>query len=335
MEALAVWYEKQKDDGSSTAAASKININIWKGTDSVPYYLDFGILLYNCRQVKTLYIYISQKVKQGDITDLGKRMVNDPRLIETIFNARITDLNTRQNHTNDEKYVAIHNEKTENVLFVSVDGSTYFSAQETISGTILSIAVHELIYGDIENVYFRFRFKLTQESGPEMKNMNLSITEKPRFWYFQSAFYSTETLGLRINDRRFLPRNICERIDANILCPLEKVHLFLMRDLKDLLVDKSECSIRLLEEEIWEKYTDGMELLKAGKKHIKQNLVAYHYKSSNQEEKACDNYSFFCRIQYSDPHTRLILLYSLTVIGLAVLGNFLTDLLKFLFKTIF
>ena len=70
-------------------------------------------------------------------------------------------------------------------------------------------------------------------------------------------------------------------------------------------------------------------------KQKKQNLVAYHYKSSNQEGKNCDNYSFFCRIQYSDPHTKLILLYSLTVIGLAVLGNFVTDLLKFLSKIIF
>lgn len=309
MESFAIWY-----DGEAGARA-KLNINLWKNDkeESPFYYLDIGMLLYECRKVNFVELYIPQKIGNNDITDLGRLMISDDMLTRAIFNSKIIPKGSRPDHEKYEKSVTVVDDINGNtdILLISFFEGSSFEIKTQDNFTLIQIHIKQLLDKTSQNVYFRLRVNLYDSK-------DISFDELPKAWFLQSAFNRIETIEFRLNDHRLFNRYIVEQLEHKKLFQLEKAHFFIMRQVNDEVVDGYGLKdIRLLEQDIWKEYINGM--------NVNGKLIAYHYRKEN----CSDDVLFFSRIKYQKVNRSRVIIYIGIVIALAVVANTVTH---FIFK---
>lgn len=322
MKSIGVWYEVAKEE----LPPLEIHINLWnlkKGKKNTVPFIDLGISVPDFRKIKLLDVLLPFSIDENEITDLYEQ-VKVPDTARLIFNEIECEISSR------DRYSVIESDNFENpkllIRIKSGDELVSFvrcnSCEET---TILSIDFEELKrddkFDEYNDLYFRFRVN----SESIKKSLFRPIQKKN--WFLESGFIETQIIDIKINQERNLPHNVCKeyRLKKYKYAVFKKIHLLVMSDSSDE-VDTFGTGIyecRKLEEYGWDNYLEN--------DYDVTNILAYHWKEKNKDEKRIYSFSKLIRISSASTNMKVIITYVLVVILSGAFGSGLFELIAFLF----
>ncbi|MDF2804030.1 MAG: hypothetical protein K0S61_3933 [Anaerocolumna sp.] len=296
MGSFALWYSSEK---KSEAISAEIHFNLWNlHLKRIPPFLDIGIKVSDIKQIDEVCFYIPFIVKKEDITDLGC-MLKTAEILDAVFNEHYS-----VTHVGNDKIVSISDEtgkKVFNIYCLDIDNDIVVTNE--FRGAMLQIKVPKSTKATGEPLYLRFR--LTSS------NFKKIIKEyKPSNIVFQSAFSIIEALDFRFNDYRSLHISLLEHIKIKSRFNINKVHFLLLTNSNVDLIYNTPNSGRELENNIWDKYLNGI---------LAEDIIAYHWKFKSDIEKNMENCILFIKTKYHRCNWKTIIVY---LLGLGILTIF-------------
>jgi hypothetical protein len=182
------------------------------------------------------------------------------------------------------------------------------SVESQFGGSTISIRIPEHLKK--KKHYYRIRLKcaFVDQTG--------YIYTPPASSILEGAFFQTELIDFRLNEKRNLPSSLLETIRQNGEVRFTKTHFFLMREASDDYVfSHKPPGGRKLEKDIWNAYV--------GKDYSFEQITAYHWKESGLH----DSFSVFVKFRSFHSSLRTILIAIGLIILLGVIGGFLGNLL--------
>lgn len=281
-------------------------------------FLDFGLLLYDAKDVSSVQFYLPFKVEAVQVADLGRMLAND-NLLSILFNEPFrveNDPNIR-----DYQYASSTGEKKQ-AFWIACLASTDFKIHPLKHGTILEVLFKtkpNLQKGikkaddekrDNYNLYIRIRINNLSEKS-------LSYIESVSNDFFQSVFSRTEMINLHINAiGEFDDDDYKDLVSKHSFLVFSKVHFFFIGSSEEetILGTTTYTDNRLLDSKKWKPYIGGNN--PQGRK-----CLAYHWKKTGP----MDNCNIFLRTVYSSANLWKILKYSAIVIILGAMGSMLSS----------
>lgn len=274
MKSIALYIHHGEDYHGNTV---ELHINIWKVKQGLIrikdlLYIDFGIKFSS--KCDKFLLYLPFKIKDNQVEDLGKSLVDSRELLNAVFNEDML-CTPSPNHSFSE--VKINGNKDNEVFYIYTLGYDnmnveYFPDEhENQVGTILTITTsgnpnnEENENNDLK-YYIRFRIQV-EDKKEVVKTEHLSND------LLQAAFSKTDMFDIRINEKREIPAKVEERShrDGYIICLFSKVHLFYIVDAHESISNGGQLNSRLLEENQWSSYEPNCNV-----KGV--NYIAYHWK---------------------------------------------------------
>lgn len=316
MRSFAVWYDsksnidKNKSNKNREINKDIIHINFWSQVPSntEKCYFDFGVYVNDISDVEKINIYCPFKIEKNNIRDLGARF-SDGNLVNALFNEDYTTTggNAKRyliNKNKDDKFIiyAITEDSEIEIEYCKRNKFHLDSPNDNDKGkgSIISINVSDVVEKSekglrkIRSYYFRLRIETTKN---EMKLITKKVDTESRF---TDTFVSTEIMDFRINDIRSCCDEIRNRFNYGKHFSLKAIHYLVMRRANDkVIADGNMYTCRLLEQDIWNEYIDGLD----------DNMIAYHFKSKVEGNKNVNSLCVLVRFQSRINTITTVLIY--------------------------
>lgn len=341
-------YYKRKGIGIYTMSSSnkeqcsplELHINLWciRSKKHNEYALDFGIKF--ALDTKEILLLIPQKIDKRDVFDLGERLINNSRLLCSVFNENYQIIK------NPTGSCDIINDKDGNALFGIYklrQNASIIIKPNDVNETYTEINLipqcdYEKLKTKVQYLYARFQITL-KDLKAFAKNMDISND------FLQSAFSSSRLFDIRINDKRELDSNIDEKLmhEKWSQAKFNKLHFFYMSEVSETIDNGSKLHLdtRILEDNLWKDYFGDS-------KKIEGQHIAYHWKKTVKEQKynfeveqkkLCfkpsnknlpfDSFTIFFKTTYSSYNKLRIFKYSFIVILLALISSCVFSILSY------
>lgn len=327
MRSFAIWCKKNEQVEINPEI--EVHVNHWsqvsEKNDTDYCFMDFGIKVINIDEIDSLFLYCPFEVDKSDISDLGCNF-NGYRIANSIFNENYSVT------VHGEKRFSVYQkgDKFKKTLFVCYALSeNEYNISKTIkvndkrNSSIICIKLatwkDKTIDETVNTYYIRFRVKIKFKDIMFVKE--LDTTESA----FSDKFTRTEIIDFRLNDIRSMCKDGCEEFSKGDKCNIKAIHYLLMRRANDrIIVDgKCEYKVRMLEDEIWEKYIS----------ELKTTTLAYHFKKfidNDSTKESIDDFNILVRVQSQKSVNKWW--YVGIVIFLGILSNTIFSLGQYLLK---
>ncbi|OGN89962.1 MAG: hypothetical protein A2158_04865 [Chloroflexi bacterium RBG_13_46_14] len=270
-------------------------------------FLDIGVMLSHAEELSHVNIFIPDQLDRSNIQDLGLVFKNKTELVSAVFN---------------EDYGVLVRAKEKTIEVLRTDGSISFhiyvldlyndvSLKSQFGGSIISIQIPEHLKN--KRHYYRIRLKCSfvDHTG--------YIYTPPASSILEGAFFQTELVDLRFNEKRNLPSSLLEIMRQNCNVLFTKTHFFLMREASDdYIFSHKPPGGRQLEKEIWKAYV--------GENYSFEQITAYHWKEATPH----DSFNVFVKFRSFHSSLRTIFIAIGVIIGLGIISSFLGDFLYWL-----
>ncbi len=267
-------------------------------------FLDIGVMLSHAEELSYMNIFIPGQFDKSNIRDLGLAFKDKAELVSAVFN---------------EDYGVLARAKEKTLEVQRADGAPLFdiymldlendvSIGSEFSGSTIRIRIPEHLKN--KKHYYRIRLKcaFVDQIG--------YIYTPPASSILEGAFFQTELVDFRLNEKRNLPSSLLEAIRQNGEVRFTKTHFFLMREASDdYIFSHKPPGGRQLEKDIWNVYV--------GEGYSFEQITAYHWKESGLH----DSFSVFAKFRSFHSGLRTILIAVVVIILLGVIGGFIGNLL--------
>ncbi len=318
MDTIAVWWN---GECSETKPKLEIHLNHWRldrtfiglCTFESKCFLDIGLKITDMgNKITNINIFFPYEIKEDEISDIGKLIYKDIKLIPLIFNENYSIENE-----SIPKTIIINQNKKIKFYFYCIDTKNDITSESKYNGKIISIRYPE-IKGKEENVPIYFRIRIS--SGFAEK---LCYIYQPKNSFLESAFSNVEIFELRINGTRNLEPSMIEELSKREQKQfnIHKVHVFILRKANQeyILSNNDLNSIRELEENNWNKYIND-------KIYKHKKTLAYHLKEQDEENNIPEiNILFKFKLESNNWVT--IIKYIIVFFLLSLAANWLSKLL--------
>lgn len=312
MSCIAVWCTKTTSLPTLNNTL-EVHFNLWKlSKQKLPNcFLDIGIMVGEAAKASHVNIFVPQPINASDLTDLGVTFRENHQLAAALFNEeyRVTS------GVGDKILEVLDADRRPVFSMYVLDLQNDVTIEEAYGGSIVSVRIPDALSG--KKHYYRIRLK-----GPFIDSLSHFYTP-PNSW-LESAFFQTELVDFRLNEKRNLNSTLLERMRSEGGDPsLAKTHFFLMREASDDYVfsHKPPTSSRRLEKDIWEEYV--------GDNHSFDRIIAYHWKEPSQHP----SFSAFVKFRSLRCSRRTIAIFVLGVTILGIISSFIANLLFAHFST--
>ena len=234
---FSIWAECA--DGH-TSPELDLHLNLWKPNRTVrqrvrrasvlrsnKHLLDIGIKFTS--DTRRIFVYVPFFVDRSKLVDLGG-LLSKQSVLNAVFNEDFSVLSRSSG-----KVFNVRDARAEKDVFsvyeLDIESHAgdieleYFS-----TGTILAFNVEN--YSLPQSVPGYIRFRIT-----DGVTKALTTTYKPQGSFFQSAFSTTEIIDIRVNESRNTDKSLLQKMKTGSLVSFGKVHLFVLRDIEDNLVE--------------------------------------------------------------------------------------------------
>ncbi len=267
-------------------------------------FLDMGFMLNHTEESTHLNIFVPDRIDKSNVQDLGLIFKDKTELVSAVFN---------------EDYGVLARAKEKTIEVQKADAIPLFdiymldlehdvSIENQFSGSTIRIRIPEHLKN--KKHYYRIRLKcaFVDQTG--------YIYNPPASSILEGAFFQTELIDFRLNEKRNLPVSLLEVIRQNGGIHFTKTHFFLMREASDDYVfSHKPPGGRQLEKDIWNKYV--------GEDYSFERIIAYHWK----EAALHDSFNVFVKFRNFHSGLRTILIAIGVIIILGTIGGFLGNLM--------
>lgn len=315
-------YVKSKNGKESKI---KLHVNLWE-LNKKKCYLDFGIWISNPTELDSLIFTMPFSISKNDFQDLAKITCSKNRITNLVFN-RQTEINKIAGTSQDSKemnVLKIYDKKE-----LAVEKTAYFyelSSEENLKTNYNNFSTINL---DIQKTladFFKQSKKSTEENidlycrfrikKAKLRDDLLSTIEKKTLG-FESAFTRTEIIDFKINETRNMRANIIKSIpDAFHYANLSRVDFFVMELAQNEIDDSGNPAERRYLETDWKDYISEKDIKK---------MIAYQWTKDKNDE-TFFSYSKLVKIVYSSTNFVVLFIYVVVVLGLSILGNYISHL---------
>lgn len=272
-------------------------------------FLDIGIMLNHASESTHINIFIPDRINKSNIQDLGQTFKDRSELVSAVFNEDYGVLARAM-----EKTIEVQRADATPLFDIyMLDLDNDISVESQFGGSTICIRIPEHLKA--KKHYYRIRLKcaFVDRTG--------FIYTPPASSILEGAFFQTELVDFRVNEKRNLPGSLLETVRQNGDVQFTKTHFFLMREASDdYIFSHKPPGGRQLERDIWKVYV--------GEDYSFEQITAYHWK----ETASPDSFSVFVKFRsfHSGPRTILIALGVVIALGVAsgFLGNLLYSLIQ-------
>jgi len=313
MNCIGIWLSNQHDQQPREL---ECHFNLWmlnriihKRNEKLDCFLDIGIKL--CRQGDSTHIniFIPNQIDKSNIQDLGTIFKDNTGLVSAVFNEDYGVLTRAR-----EKTIEVQQADATPLFDIyMLDLENDVSIVRQFGGSTISIHIPEHLKNKMH--YYRIRLKCTfvDKIG--------YIYTPPASSILEGAFFQTELIDFRVNEKRILPDSLLETIRQNGDVVFTKTHFFLMREASDdYIFSHKPPGGRQLEKDTWKTYV--------GEDYSFEQITAYHWK----EAASHDSFSVFAKFRSFHSGWRTILIAIGAIIFLGIISGFLGNLLYSLIK---
>lgn len=313
MNCIGIWLTNRHNQ---QPCELECHFNLWmlkrinrKRSDKFDSFLDIGIKLCHQNDPTYINIFIPNQIDKSNIQDLGIVFKDNIELVSAVFNEDYGVL-TRSK----EKIIEVQRVDTTPLFDIyMLDLENDVSIESQFGGSIISIHIPEYLKNKIH--YYRIRLKC------DFVNNIGYIYTPPASSILEGAFFQTELIDFRVNEKRNLPGFLLETIRQNGNVVFTKIHFFLMREASDDYIFSHKPPVgRQLEKDIWKAYV--------GEDYSFEQITAYHWKEATRH----DSFSVFVKFRSFHSGLRTILITIGAIIILGIIGGFLGNLLYSLLK---
>jgi hypothetical protein len=305
---IGIWLSNQYDQ---QARELECHFNLWmlkrishRRNEKLDCFLDIGIKLHRQDGSTHVNIFIPDKIDKSNIQDLGIIFKDHTELVSAVFNEDYGVL-IRPN----EKTVEVQQaDKTLLFDIYILDLENDVSIQSQFGGSTISIHIPDHLKNKTH--YYRIRLKcaFVDRIG--------YVYTPPASSILEGAFFQTELIDFRVNEKRILPDSLLETIRQSGAVVFTKTHFFLMREASDdYIFSHKSPGGRQLERDIWKVYV--------GEDYSFEQITAYHWKEATRH----DSFSAFAKFRSFHSGWRTLLIAVGVVIVLSILGGFIANFL--------
>ncbi|BFT76145.1 hypothetical protein [Paenibacillus sp. P36] len=323
MRSFAIWYSA-KDYKTEIEKKATVHVNIWDKpheNDEV-YCFDFGVLVEDMQDIKSIFLYAPFEVQKNQIKDLGM-VISNNRLVNAIFNENFTTTDGEPkrlivNATNGKSAFVIYSLEVENQIDL-----VSFKRNGTTPGTIIEIKVDSIDLNSVSRYYFRIRIEASKKGivfiNDEIKGVSI----------LNNQFTNTEVIDFRLNDVRSYSEELKEQFNKGIKFQLLAVHYLILRNANDTIIHYGkDINSRILENNLWKSYIDEADYTIIAY-HIKSKAENVYNSSKNEyEKKYIEDFSDLTRFQSQKDTKMLIFKYVIVIVILGALGGVLGNLIS-------
>lgn len=383
MSSFAIWYKKkvplEQENSMQTSLQSAetpvgidIHVNLWEGNicgrDDSLVYFDFGLMIYDVRDIENIYVYCPFEVKVEEVKDLGGCIIDNQILVGAIFNEnyRICSGEPRrllvQNLSGECLCRAgmVRPDSISNLKNVEL-ATSESQARDTGSNAEDKIAEQSnkkfIIYSlDINN---DLKVKYIEEAGYRGTRLSLSVKEILTGQYGENIkgvhqYYFRLRVEVDINKLSLIfqrPKTISPLHNAFITSQVIDFRLNDLRSCTALVRDEfakgAHFSIQRVHYLLLRKTTDVF--IHQGEKvssrllekdlwesyigGLKNSVVAYHFKEKIDDgplskRKSINDYSILTRFEFECFNARKIVGYFYIALYIGVISSSLTTVLQ-------
>lgn len=314
MAGFGIWCEGDKLV-SGTLSPYDIHFNLWLdycNKKSVPM-LDIGIKINYVETLHQICIYLPYLISVNDIKDLGKIIVSDKKILDSVFNESYT---YQELHESKNYLVKDKSEKEQFIVYaLDPNEKSDILVEHCLKGTVVAINLQNRGFVNNRNYYFRLRF--TGEW------LNKIIERKSKNLLFDSVSTENTFIDFRLNNwRSFDNPSLVQRLQQKSIpqyC-ISKVNFFLMTNGEIDVYSLNPKSERKLENDIWKDYI--------GKK-IDNVIIATQWQEKKKEgDNSCiESFNVYARFRKQWCTISQILKYIMIFSVINVLYSLLYNLL--------
>lgn len=308
MNCIGIWLSNPQNQQQGKL---ECHFNLWmlnrighKPNEKLDYFLDIGIKLIQQDGSTQVNIFIPDQIDESNIQDLGTILKDNTELVSAVFNEDYGVLTHAK-----EKTIEVQQADTTPLFDIyMLDFENDVSIKSQFGGSIISIRIPEHLKNKIH--YYRIRLKcaFVDKIG--------YIYTPPASAILEGAFFQTELIDFRVNEKRNLPSSLLETIRQNGDVSFTKTHFFLMREASDdFIFSHRPPGGRQLEKDIWKTYV--------GKDYSFEQITAYHWKEADPH----DSFSVFAKFRSFHSGLRTVLIAVGVVILIGAVGGFIANLL--------
>ena len=271
-------------------------------------FLDFGVLIYEAKDINSFLFYLPFKVKEDAVSDLGEALTHD-NLLSVLFNEPY-QVSSNPNFPSYYYVSSLINENKKPNFWLYSLSKANFKVRPLSKGTLVEVMIKNkpsVVDGiqntedkkDNYNLYFRFRISHLGENS-------LGYIESVSNDFFQSVFSRTEMINLHINIIGEIEENDFKEIASKYsFVNFNKIHFFFVGSSKEEAISgmNNYTDIRLLDSVLWSRYVGDYN-------PQSRKCLAYHWKLLGPRE----NGNIFFRTVYSSADLIKVLKYSILII---------------------
>ena len=323
MSCIGVLYrtKTEKNPNSDNLLFVDFQANYWKLPKRYYSYwrfLDLGILVYNAKDIESIFFYVPFKIEKTQLTDLGNCLIKD-NLLSVLFNEsyKIEDDPDIPGY----HYASVIHDEEKSDFWVYNLSNTNFIVHDLTLGSLIEVSIKTKPKAnmgiqnagerkDNYNLYFRFRINNIPEDG-------LGYIESVSNDFFQSAFSKAEMLNLHINAIGEIEEDDYKELASKYsFVNFNKVHFFFVTSSKEESIHGATDSFdsRLLDSKKWNIYIDH-------NNPQERKCIAYHWKK-NGPLSSCN---IFLRTIYSSANYIKILKYCAVVLLLGITASYIAS----------
>ena len=308
MNCIGIWLSNQQNQQQGKL---ECHFNLWmlnrighKPNEKLDCFLDIGIKLHQQYEATHINIFIPDQINKSNVQDLGTIFKDKTELVSAVFNEDYGILTRAK-----EKTIEVQQVDTTPLFDIyMLDLENDVSIESKFGGSTINIRIPEHLKN--KKHYYRIRLKCAF-----VDNIGY-IYNPPASSILEGAFFQTELIDFRVNEKRNLPGSLLETIRQNGDVVFTKTHFFLMREASDdYIFSHKPAGGRQLEKDIWKTYV--------GKEYSFEQITAYHWKEATSH----DSFSVFAKFRSFHSGWRTILIAVGVVILLGTIGGFIANLL--------
>lgn len=267
-------------------------------------FMDIGVMLSRADGSTHINLFIPDRIDKSNIQDLGVTFKNNTKLVSAVFNEDYGVL-----VRTGEKTIEIQKSDATPVFNIYIlDLENDVSVDSQFGGSTICIRIPNHLRD--KRHYYRIRLKCA------FVNQTGYVYMPPPSSILEGAFFQTELVDFRLNEKRNLPSSLLEAVRQNGEVRFTKTHFFLMREASDdYIFSHKPPAGRQLEKDLWRSYI--------GDDYSFKQITAYHWK----EIVLHDSFSIFVKFRSFHSGLRTILIAVVVIIILGTISSFLGNLL--------
>lgn len=308
MNCIGIWLSNQQNQQPHEL---ECHFNLWmlnrinhRRSEKLDCFLDIGIKLHHRDESTHINIFIPDRIDKSNVQDLGIIFKDNTELVSAVFNEDYGVLT----HAKEKTIEVQQADKTPLFDIYMLDFENDVSIVRQFGGSTIGIHIPEHLKNKVH--YYRIRLKcaFVDKIG--------YIYTPPASSILEGAFFQTELIDFRVNEKRILPDSLLEMIRQNGAVVFTKTHFFLMREASDdYIFSHKPPGGRQLEKDTWKTYV--------GEDYSFEQITAYHWKEATSH----DSFSIFAKFRSFHSGWRTILIAIGAIIFLGIISGFLGNLL--------